>query len=65
VIEKHVPSALGSTERPMSDRDLESKYRALVDCVLPAERADALMRACWSAEQCEDAAVISRRIGAA
>ena len=65
VIEKHVPSALGSTERPMSDRDLENKYRALVDGVLPAERSDALMRACWSMEQCEDAAAIIRRIGAA
>ena len=64
VIEKHVPSALGSTERPMSDRDLENKYRALVDGVLSAEQADALMSACWNAEQFEDAAAISRRIGA-
>ena len=65
VIEKHVPSALGSTERPMSDRDLEDKFRALVEGVLPPERAGALLDACWRAEQHEDAAAISRRIGAA
>jgi 2-methylcitrate dehydratase PrpD len=65
VIEKHVPSALGSTERPMSDRDLEDKFRALVEGVLTPERAQALLDACWRVEQHEDAAAISRRIGAA
>ena len=65
VIEKHVPSALGSTERPMSDRGLEDKFRALVEGVLPQEQADALLHACWHAEECADAARISRRMGAA
>ena len=64
VVEKHVPSALGSTERPMSDRNLEDKFRALVQGVLTRERADALLDACWRAEQHDDAAAISRRIGA-
>jgi len=65
VIEKHVPSALGSTDRPMSDGDLDDKFHALVDGVLPAEGADELLNECWHAEDCEDAARISRRIGTA
>ena len=65
VIEKHVASALGSTERPMSDRDLEEKFRALVDGVLPEGPTDRLLQACWHAEACEDAVRISRQIGAA
>jgi 2-methylcitrate dehydratase PrpD len=62
-IEKHVASALGSVERPMSDRDLEAKFQALVDGVLAPQRAQALLEACWDVENCADAVGISRQIG--
>jgi 2-methylcitrate dehydratase PrpD len=63
-LEKHVPSALGSVERPMSDHDLEAKFLALVEKVFPTELADQLIAVCWSAEQFEDASSISRLCGA-
>jgi 2-methylcitrate dehydratase PrpD len=63
-VEKHVPSALGSIERPMSDHDLEAKFHALVENVLPTQRADQLIAAYLGAEQCEDASSISRSCGA-
>ena len=62
-LEKHVPSALGRLERPMSDRDLEAKFHALVENVFPAKQGDQLIAACWGAEHCEDASSISRLCG--
>ena len=47
VVDKHVVHALGSTERPMSDADLEDKFRGLVDGVIPATQAARLMDLCW------------------
>ena len=43
-----VEHALGSLERPMSDVDLERKFRGLVDPVLGAARAAQLIAACRS-----------------
>lgn len=43
-----VDHALGSLERPMSDRDLEIKFDALVGPVLGADRSAQLRQACWS-----------------
>jgi 2-methylcitrate dehydratase PrpD len=60
ILEHHVKSALGSVERPMSDRDLEAKFHALVEGVLPKPRADELINACWHADECEDAGTIAR-----
>ena len=54
-IEHHVPHAVGSGERPMADGDIEKKARALGIGVLPAAQIDALVSACWSAEELSDA----------
>ncbi len=35
-LERHVAHAVGSLERPMSDADLEAKFRGLADGVLPS-----------------------------
>lgn len=64
-IEHHVKSALGSVDRPMSDRDLEAKFHALVEGVLTRDRADALVSACWNAAACEDVTTIARLAAAA
>jgi 2-methylcitrate dehydratase PrpD len=64
-IRKHVANALGSRERPMSDRDLGSKFLGLVAEVLAPDRASALLEACWNADRLDTARTISRLLGRA
>ena len=45
-----IDHVVGSLERPMTDADLEAKFMALVDGVLPAAQARALMDLCWKIE---------------
>lgn len=59
-LDRHVAHALGTLERPMSDADLESKFRGLVTGVLPERRVSELIAACWSLETLKDAAEIAR-----
>ncbi|MEO5676226.1 MAG: MmgE/PrpD family protein, partial [Usitatibacter sp.] len=42
-----VEHAIGSLERPLSDRDLEAKFHSLADPVIGAARATKLIEACW------------------
>ena len=44
-----VEHAIGSLERPMTDADLEGKFRTLAEPVIGAERVSKLMAACWGA----------------
>jgi 2-methylcitrate dehydratase PrpD len=46
---KHVfvEHAIGSLERPMTDRDLEGKFHSLSDAVIGAGKAGQLIDACW------------------
>ncbi|MEQ1776175.1 MAG: MmgE/PrpD family protein [Burkholderiales bacterium] len=60
VLDKHVPRALGSTERPMSDADLEQKFRGLVEGVIPATQAQQLINLCWQFATLPDAAQLPR-----
>lgn len=55
VFERHVEHALGSLARPMSDRDIELKFRDLAQGVLPAPRIDEALAACWGVEARADA----------
>ncbi len=57
---KFVENALGTLARPMSDADLEAKFRSLTDGVLSPAQADRLITLCWSAPQLADAADIAR-----
>jgi len=59
-LERHVEHALGTLERPMSDADLEAKFRGLVTGILPEGRIAELISACWSVESLEDAGDIAR-----
>jgi len=63
-LERHVPRALGTLERPMSDRDLEEKFGSLAQGILPAAQTSALMAACWDIAGRKDAGEISRMAGA-
>jgi 2-methylcitrate dehydratase PrpD len=60
VLEKHVERALGSFERPLSDADLEEKFRALADGLLPNEQANKLIELCWRITQLGDAGEVAR-----
>ena len=60
VLKHHVPHALGTLARPMSDQDLEAKFRALVSLVLPNDRIAELIGLCWDAETLGDVGVIAR-----
>ena len=60
VLEHHVPHALGTLARPMSDQDLEAKFRALVAPVLPNDRIVELIGLSWDAERLGNVGVIAR-----
>ena len=47
VVEQRIEHAIGSLERPMSDADLEAKFRGLCAPILDTHRIDALIDACW------------------
>ncbi|HUH95204.1 MAG TPA: MmgE/PrpD family protein [Casimicrobiaceae bacterium] len=55
-----VGHALGSRERPMSDRDLEAKFLELAAVALDRAAVEALIAACWKLEKSADAAELAR-----
>jgi 2-methylcitrate dehydratase PrpD len=55
-----VAHCLGSATRPMSDRDLEDKFRGLCKGVVEPQRADRLIAACWRLDELVDVAEIAR-----
>lgn len=59
-IERHVEHALGSTANPMSDRDLERKFRALGGEALPPDRIESLIDKCWAIGRLDDVADLMR-----
>jgi 2-methylcitrate dehydratase PrpD len=59
VIEQHVPHAIGSIARPMTERDLEAKFRGLVDGILGAKRSKELLDLCWQLETLSDVSKIA------
>ncbi len=50
----HVEHATGSPENPMTDAQLEAKYRALATEVLGSERAEVLLDAVWRLDEATD-----------
>ena len=59
-LEKIVEHAIGSLDRPMSDADLEAKFRSLAKDILPRAQCDRLIRLCWDIDALEDAAEVAR-----
>ena len=59
-LERHVEHALGTVQRPMSDADLEEKFRNLTAEALPATQIDELIRLCWQLDALPDVGVIAR-----
>lgn len=52
-------NVVGSLENPLSDRDLETKFRGEADSVLSASEAQELLSLCWSVALLPDAAAIA------
>ena len=60
VLEKHVEHAVGSLDRPMSDSDLEAKFRGLAEGILAKAEADRLIGLCWDIGKLKDAGEVAR-----
>jgi 2-methylcitrate dehydratase PrpD len=60
LLERHIEHAIGSAGNPMSDRDLDEKFRRLADGVLPPAQTNALIEKCWSVAALADVAEIAR-----
>src|SRR5690349_12656005 len=59
-VEKFVEHAIGSLDRPMSDGDLEAKFRGLVKGILIDSECDHLIRLAWDIGKLDDAAEVAR-----
>jgi len=56
---KFIEHVVGSVERPMSDADLEAKFLALADGVLPERQARQAIDLCWKVETLPSAAQLA------
>ena len=59
-VETFVEHAIGSLHRPMSDADLELKFRGLAKGVLSDEECGRLMALCWKVGELDDAGAVAR-----
>jgi 2-methylcitrate dehydratase PrpD len=59
-LEKYVEHAVGSLGKPMSDSDLEAKFRGLCTGILSKDEAGKLIKLCWDVEKLKDAAELAR-----
>ena len=57
---RHVPHALGTLARPMSDADLEAKFRGLTEGVLSPAQSEEVIALCWQITALEDVGALSR-----
>ncbi|HEV7819582.1 MAG TPA: MmgE/PrpD family protein [Burkholderiales bacterium] len=57
---KHVEHAIGSLARPMTDGDLEAKFRKFAKGILLSGETDALIKLCWALDGLKDAGDIAR-----
>jgi 2-methylcitrate dehydratase PrpD len=60
-IDVHVEHAIGSLQRPLSDAQLEAKFRSLVEPVLGAGRASEVTRDCWNLAAVADVAALTAK----
>jgi 2-methylcitrate dehydratase PrpD len=55
---RHVEHAAGTGERPMTDREIETKFRGLCEPYLAAARIEALIDRCWNITELDNAAAL-------
>jgi len=59
-LEKYVEHAVGSLDKPMSDADLEAKFKGLAEGILSRPETENLMRLCWDVARLKDAGEVAR-----
>ena len=59
-LKEHVEHAAGTAERPMTDREIETKFRALCEPYLPASQVASLIDRCWNIAGVQDAAAFAQ-----
>jgi 2-methylcitrate dehydratase PrpD len=59
-LEKFVEHAIGSIARPMSDADLETKFRGLARGILSTAETERLIALCWDIAKLKDAGEVAR-----
>ena len=59
-LERFVEHAVGSLDRPMSDADLEAKFRGLANGILSKPESDKLIALCWEIGKLKDAGEVAR-----
>jgi 2-methylcitrate dehydratase PrpD len=57
---KFVEASLGNLKRPLSDRQLDAKFRDQGVLALPASQVDAVLALCWKIDQLEDVGELVR-----
>jgi 2-methylcitrate dehydratase PrpD len=58
-VDKFIEHAIGSLDRPMSDSDLEAKFRGLAKGILSAAETDRLIGLCWGVGKLADAGEVA------
>jgi 2-methylcitrate dehydratase PrpD len=59
-LQRFVEHAVGSRRNPMTDSDLEQKFRGQAEGILTRPQVDRLIELCWSIESLADAGQIAR-----
>lgn len=59
-VTKHVDRALGSRERPLTDLQLEEKFRHQASLTIGADATRALMQVAWSLPELDDVTAVTR-----
>ena len=60
ILSCYIEHVIGSFDKPMSDQDMEQKFRGLTELVLPKARVDQLIETCGNISKIGDAAVLAR-----
>lgn len=63
-LSKHVAHAHGSLERPLSDGELENKFRNLAERILSPARTAKLIALCWALPELADVSEVARAAAA-
>jgi hypothetical protein len=58
-VDTFVEHAIGSVHRPMSDGDLETKFRGLASAVLAKPQIERLIALCWGIAKLGNAAELA------
>ncbi|GJH16870.1 MmgE/PrpD family protein [Caballeronia novacaledonica] len=58
-LHKYIEHAIGSTQVPMTDQQLETKFSDLADGILTQQQTRALIDTCWHVEQLDSASEIA------